>query len=420
MAATPSHGEDELTNSSSHVASAEDTYLALSEQYLPTRGGHVVLLHELCRRLGRASVLTGKLRGLPSRETVDGVDVRRINLSRVRFLRPESLALYGNLFIGGAGAVRQSRPSIILAARALPEGLIATLLGRMLGIPTAVFAHGEEITPWLCETPTARRRKGTAFAKGRLLWRTYRKADIIVANSRFTRSLLTDGGILPGKIALVNPGTDPRQFQPMPRDESLVDRLGLGGKRVLLTVGRLTWRKGQDMVIRALPEIVKAVPNCMYVICGAGPYEAGLRELTLSLRLDSRVLFIPNPSSEILPSIYNLSDVFVMPNRMAQASRDVEGFGIVFLEANACGIPVVGGRSGGTSDAVNDGETGLLVDGASPSEIASAVTRLLQDPALARRMGAAGRARVLREFTWDRAAGKLAAAIAASKALTCS
>ena len=154
-----------------------------------------------------------------------------------------------------------------------------------------------------------------------------------------------------------------------------------------MTVGRLMWRKGQDMLIRALPEIVKAVPNCVYLICGTGPYEAGLRELAQSLQVDSQVIFLGSLPSEHLPSLYNLSDVFVMPNRMSEKTRDVEGFGIVFLEANACEIPVVGGRSGGTSDAVADGESGLLVDGSSPGEIAGSVIRLLQDPILAQDNG---------------------------------
>ena len=130
-------------------------------------------------------------------------------------------------------------------------------------------------------------------------------------------------------------------------------------------------------------------------------------------------MFLGSRSAEHLPALYNLSDVFVMPNRTPEETRDVEGFGIVFLEANACEVPVVGGRSGGTSDAVADGETGLLVDGSSPAEIARAVTRLLQNPTLARRMGAAGRARVVREFTWDRAASQLAALIGNGKASTC-
>ena len=213
------------------LMAANRACLVLSEQYLPTKGGHITLLHELVKRLGQASVLTGRMQGLPDQETLDGVEVSRINLSRTRFLRPESLALYLNLLTQGARAVRRLRPSVILAARALPEGFIATLLGRMFKIPTGVFAHGEEITPWLGDVAVARRRRGTAFLKGRLLWRTYRNANVVIANSRFTRSLLSSGGIPAGKVALVNPGTDPQQFQPMPADEAMLRNWGCKARR---------------------------------------------------------------------------------------------------------------------------------------------------------------------------------------------
>ena len=209
-----------MPDSLAPLTAGNRTCLAISELYLPLKGGHIAVLHELCRRLGRVSVLTGRMRGLPVQETIDGVEVKRINLSRTRFLRPESLALYVNLLAQGASEIRRLRPSIILAARALPEGLIATLLGGIFRVRTAVFAHGEEITPWLGEAPAVqRRRRGTALVKGRLLWRTYRKTNVIVANSRFTHGLLMAGGIPPEKIALVNPGTDPQRFTPMPRDE---------------------------------------------------------------------------------------------------------------------------------------------------------------------------------------------------------
>jgi phosphatidylinositol alpha-1,6-mannosyltransferase len=342
---------------------------------------------------------------------VDGIEIDRIHLSRSRFLRPESLALYANLLIHGAAAVRRLRPTALVAARALPEGLVATTLGRLLRVPTAVFAHGEEITPWVAGAPAYQRRRGTAFVKGRMLWRTYRKADLIIANSRFTRGLLTGGGIAEEKVALVHPGTDPDVFKPMPRDEAWAAALGLAGRKVLLTVGRLMWRKGQDMVIQALPEILKAVPGTVYLVCGTGPYESGLRELAQSLGLGPHVIFLGEVAAERLPALYNLADLFVMPNRVSLRTRDTEGFGIVFLEANACEVPVIGGRSGGVPDAVADGETGLLVDGTDPHAIAGAVARILTESGLAARMGKAGRRRVCDALTWDRGAETLRAAL---------
>jgi phosphatidylinositol alpha-1,6-mannosyltransferase len=239
------------------------------------------------------------------------------------------------------------------------------------------------------------------------LWRTYRGAGLIVANSQFTSDLLTGGGIDPERIRIVHPGTNPERYKPLPKDPALRAELGLVGKKVVLTVGRLMWRKGQDMMLRAMPDILKAEPDTVYVMVGVGDYESGLRELSRSLGLEAHTRFLGEVPFDMLPRLYNQADLFVMPNRISEESRDLEGFGIVFLEANACEVPVIGGRSGGTSDAIAEGETGLLVDGTSPSEIGEAVLSLLKNPERARQMGVAGRARVVREFTWDHAARRL-------------
>ena len=393
-------------------AATKRDILLLSEQYLPVKGGHVVWLHEVSKRLEGVRVLTGRVRGLPRRESIEGVNVRRINLSRSWLLRPESAVLYANLFAQGAKEIMRNRPSVILAARALPEGLVAGALGRAFRVPSLVLAHGEEISPWTPSAPVPARRRITAVAKGWALWHTYREISMTVANSHFTRNLLIEGGISESAIAIVHPGTDPEQYRPMSRDEALAVQMGVGGKKVILTVGRLMWRKGQDMVLQAMPEILRAVPDVVYVIAGTGPYESGLRELAATLDVDSHVRFLGEVPFSLLPALYNLADVFVMPNRVSPRTRDLEGFGIVFLEANACGVPVVGGRSGGVPDAVADGETGLLVDGESPAEIAHAIIRLLKDPVLAGQMGRSGRERVCRTFTWSQSAEKVGALVA--------
>lgn len=382
-------------------------YLALSEQYLPLKGGHVVQLHELSRRIGEVRVLTSAMDGCPAHEAIDGVEILRIGLARWRCLRPESLFLYANLFLRGAMAILRQRPGTLVAARALPEGLVANALGRMFRVPRLVFAYGEEISPWTSDAPRPERRRWTAAVKGRLLWKVYHGADLVLACSHFTQGLLAAGGVDGAKLHVVYPGTDAGCYKPLPKDETLAERWGTQRRNVILTVGRLTGRKGQDMVLRALPAILEAVPNTLYLISGSGPFEPELRELAGQLNLSHHVRFLGEIPSPQLPWLYNLADVFVMPNRMTPVRRDLEGFGIVFLEASACEVPVIGGRSGGAPEAVADGETGLLVDGTSPRAISQAVIRLLQDRNLARRMGKAGRQRVLREFTWDRAAQRM-------------
>lgn len=380
--------------------------LCLTEYYLPRVGGHVIWLHEVCKRLGGALVLTARAPDQRRHEIIDGVRVRRIILRRWAFLRPESLALYANLMVQAALTCTRVRPAAILAARVLPEGLIANVVGRVFRVPSVVLAHGEEITSW-GKRDASRSASAAARWKPRALWNVYRKADQIVANSRFTRDLLVDGGINEDRVAIVHPGTDPARFRPMSKDQRLLGEWGLRGRKILLTVGRLSKRKGHDMVIRALPEILAAVPNAVYLIAGAGEYESVLRDLAKSLNVAPYVRFLGEVHSDELPTIYNLADVFLMPNRTLPDSNDVEGFGIVFLEASACAKPVIGGCSGGVPDAIVDGKTGVLVNGSSPGAISNAVLLLLTNSGLACRLGRTGRQRVCREFTWDHSAAKI-------------
>ena len=168
------------------------------------------------------------------------------------------------------------------------------------------------------------------------------------------------------------------------------------------TVGNLVARKGHDMVIRALPRVRQTVPDVTYLIIGDGPYRGQLEALAGALGVRDRVIFAGGIPNEELPPIYALSDLFVMPSRDQSEECDVEGFGVVFLEANACAKPVVGGRSGGICEAISDGVTGLLVDPNDPEDIANALVRLLTNSDLATRLGKRGRLRVVRDFSWER------------------
>jgi len=388
--------------------SEEARYLFLSEDYaLPPAGGHVVWLHEVARRLGGVRLLAGRRPQLPERTVYDGIDMRFIPLHRWRWVRPESLPLYVRFFVHGLRHGRRHPPRAVLAARILPEGLVANAVAHRLDVPSVVLAHGEEVNRLLPGKALRKRRRLTSALKRRFLWNAYRAADRIVANSRNTAELLAAGGIDPDKVAVVHPGTDPERFRPMGKDAELVRRYGLEGKKVVLTLGRLVIRKGQDMLIRALPRIRARVPEAVYLIVGRGGYESELRALARAEGVNDSVRFAGPADDADLPAVHNLADVFAMPNRLLPGSGDLEGFGIVFLEAGACEVPVVGGRSGGVPDAIDDGRTGLLVDGDRVEEIADAVVRILSEPALARRMGRAGRRRVLDELTWDHSAERI-------------
>jgi len=246
---------------------------------------------------------------------------------------------------------------------------------RWLGIKLINYIHGEEVTIEVGYRNFDQRRR-------KYLHRT----DAMVAVSRFTRNVLIEKmGVTPDKIELICNGVDLNRFQPAPKDTTLLDRYHLQGKRIILTVGRLVERKGIDMTLRALPRVLARYPDSHYLIIGKGPYQSTLETLTRTLQVEDHVTFAGSVPNAELAAHYCLCDLFVMPNREL-ADHDTEGFGLVFLEANACGKAVIGGRAGGAVEAVRDGENGLLVDGMNPDEIAAAIIRLFGDDALRQRL----------------------------------
>jgi len=383
-------------------------YISLAEIFaVPPSGGHVVFLHEICRRLGGVDLVTGNMEGEPSLRCFDGVNIHRIALPRWKYVRPESLPMYLSLFAHLLMECLRDKPKAFISSRVLPEGLIANAVGRLFGVPSVIFAHGEEAHRNRLGRRLPARRKVTAFLKRRSMWRTFNNANLILANSHFTADLMRSHMTDPSKVAVVNPGTDPERYYPMPKDVALAKSLGVDGKKVILSLGRLVIRKGQDKMIQAMPRILEKVPDAVYLIAGKGNYEQELRQLASSTGMNDQVRFMGLAEDEILPCLYNLADVFVMANREMPGSGDLEGFGIVFLEANACEVPVIGGRSGGVPDAIADGKSGLLVNGDSQDEIADAVIHLLTKPEIAQEMGRFGRQRVCRELSWDHSAERV-------------
>lgn len=382
-------------------------YICFSEYYLPQKGGHIVWLHEVCKRLGGVQVLTGRVNGFPLHERIENVEIKRINLSRLSALRPESLFLYANFIARGILAALSVRPVAILAARVLPEGLVGGIIGRILNLPVITLAHGEEIAVYGVRPHNARGQSSVARLKRCLIWKSYGMSTVIIANSRFTARLLQEGDIPPKRIRIIHPGTDPTVFCPRPKNYTKMREWGVREGPVLLTVGRLCDRKGQDVVLSAMPRILEEFPSVQYIVAGEGPKHAELVGIAKELGIDRSVRFLGLVDQEDLPELYNVADLFIMPNRILEGQGEVEGFGIVFIEASASGKPVIGGDSGGTEDSIQDGFAGLRIDGRKPHIVAEAVIRVLSAPDWARRLGEAGRQRVLRQFTWDHSAAQI-------------
>lgn len=283
-----------------------------------------------------------------------------------------------------------------------------SLVGRRLGPirRTFVAAHGRELLldPW------AGVPGGSALFAG-LRRHVIRRADGLFPVSRFTGRLLTDLGVVPDRIHVVPNGTDPAHFVPTD-GRAFRQRHGLGTHPLILTVGRLVPNKGIDTVIEALPKVLEEVPDALYVVAGTGPDRARLEAMATRLSVRSHLRFLGRIDDPELVSAYGAADVFVTLSRLEPPA--VEGFGLVFLEAGACGTPVVGSRSGGIEDAVADGESGLLIPPRDPAAAATALSRVLSDRGFAARLGRAGRARVLASGTWDHAAARIWTAITGS------
>ena len=289
--------------------------------------------------------------------------------------------------------VREHMADVALFGHGYPLPLLVPeLAGR--GVPSVVLTHGAEA--WLARTP------GVAAS---MRW-ALRRAAAVTAVSRWTARALEP--VIDAHVPrfLLKPAVDPDRFSPKEDGDAVRARHDLQGRALVLCVSRLVPRKGQDILIQGMELLRELVPDAALLIVGDGPYRSSLEAAAAQAPVGS-VVFAGAVADEELPAHYASCDLFAMPCRSRWGGLEVEGFGIVFLEAAATSRAVVAGRSGGAAEAVEDGVTGLLVEGAEPKAVALTVARLLRDPEALARMGSAGRERVERAFTWVRQTGRL-------------
>ncbi|MBL7197577.1 MAG: glycosyltransferase family 4 protein [Candidatus Omnitrophica bacterium] len=223
---------------------------------------------------------------------------------------------------------------------------------------------------------------------------TFDRAKKITSISYFMKDKLAVRGIDALKIKVVYPGVDSARFVPRIDAKKIITKHGLENKKILLTVSRLDDYKGHDMVIKTLPRLISKFPDIVYLVVGEGPNERSLRKLIDELNLSNYVIFAGWVDDTTIPLYYNACDIFIMLSREVASEAKVEGYGLVFLEANACGKPIIAGRSGGVEDAVIDGVTGILVDPLDLEEIGRAVTKILNDKHYAELLGTNGLGRI--------------------------
>jgi phosphatidylinositol alpha-1,6-mannosyltransferase len=297
------------------------------------------------------------------------------------------------------GLLREHGCTAVWFGAAAPLGLMAPALRKAGAERLVATTHGHE-AGW-AQLPASRQ----------LLHRIGESTDTITYLGEYTRSRIA-GALSPeaaARMVQLPPGVDEKVFHAGSGGAEVRERLGLTDRPVVVCVSRLVPRKGQDTLILAMPRILASQPEAVLLIVGGGPYEKDLRRLARETGVTDSVRFTGAVPWSELPAHYGAGDVFAMPCRTRRGGLDVEGLGIVYLEASATGLPVVAGDSGGAPDAVLDGETGWVVRGGSPEEAADRIVALLGDPELRQNMGERGRQWVEERWRWDLLAEKLRA-----------
>ncbi|MFJ6724070.1 MULTISPECIES: glycosyltransferase family 4 protein [unclassified Streptomyces] len=366
--------------------------LIVTNDFPPRPGGIQAFLHNMALRLDPDRIVvyasTWK-RGREGAEATAAFDAEQpftVVRDRTTMLLPTPAVTRR-----ATGLLREHGCTAVWFGAAAPLGLMAPALRRAGAERLVATTHGHE-AGW-AQLPAARQ----------LLGRIGEATDTITYLGEYTRSRIAGAlsAEAAGRMVQLPPGVDEKTFHPGSGGDAVRARLGLTDRPVVVCVSRLVRRKGQDTLIRALPRVLAAEPDTVLLIVGGGPYEKDLRALAESTGVAASVRFTGAVPWSELPAHYGAGDVFAMPCRTRRGGLDVEGLGIVYLEASATGLPVVAGDSGGAPDAVLDGETGWVVRGDSPEDTADRITTLLADPELRTRMGQRGRTWVEERWRWD-------------------
>ncbi|MFD6491685.1 glycosyltransferase family 4 protein [Streptomyces sp. NPDC059944] len=372
--------------------------LIVTNDFPPRPGGIQAFLHNMALRLDPGQLVvyasTWK-RGHEGAEATAAFDAEQpftVVRDRTTMLLPTPGATRR-----AVGLLREHGCTSVWFGAAAPLGLMAPALRRAGARRIVATTHGHE-AGW-AQLPAART----------LLRRIGESTDTITYLGEYTRSRIA-AALTPeaaARMVQLPPGVDEGTFHPGSGGAGVRARLGLTDRPVVVCVSRLVPRKGQDTLVRAMPRVLAKHPDAVLLVVGGGPYEKDLRALVRDTGVAESVRFTGAVPWSELPAHYGAGDVFAMPCRTRRGGLDVEGLGIVYLEASATGLPVVAGDSGGAPDAVLDGETGWVVHGGSAEETADRVTTLLGDPELRRRMGERGRAWVEEKWRWDLLAERL-------------
>lgn len=368
---------------------SDSKILCITNDFGPRAGGIETFVIGLIERLPKGSVVvyTSKQEGSQP------FDQRWLDSFGVEVIRDRSRILLPSFRVGRnvRTLARERGITTVFFGAAAPLALLSHGLRRSGVQRIVALTHGHEVW-WSKVWPFswAMRRIGNGV-------------DNLTYLGEFTRSEISRALSKSAASAMIKiaPGIDTDHFSPRPDSLQLRNELKLVDKKVMISVGRLVHRKGQDTLIEALPQILLSVPDAHLIFVGEGPYKEYLVKRANDLDVSHAITFIGRIQYADLPRYICVGDIFAMPSRSRLAGLEVEGLGIVYLEASACGLAVIGGTSGGAPDAVIEGETGLAVDGTSSKAVAEAAITLLSDPERARQMGARGRQWIIDEWRWE-------------------
>ncbi len=366
--------------------------LLITGVFPPRVGGSGRWLWEVYSRLPREryAIVAGEHPQAEEFDRTHDLNVRRLPLafSDLGYFGLPGYLQYRRLARVIAQQIKGDSIKAIHCGALLPDAWIGRMLARKFKLPLLVYMHGEETC--------------YANASRQLNWmgqRILRDATLVIANSKNTETICRERwNVESARIRVLHPGVDCTRFVPAPRVLGVRERLGWGDRPVVLTVGRLQPRKGQDMLIRALPEIVRAIPNVLYAIVGDGDDYERLLGLSRELGVEQHVRFHRDLADDDLVRCYQQCDLFALPNR--QIGNDIEGFGMVLVEAQACGKPVLAGNSGGTAETMQPGVTGEIIDCTEPAQVAAKIVDFLRNGERLEQMGDAGRVWVKEKFDW--------------------
>lgn len=370
------------------VSRSDSRILCITNDFGPRAGGIETFVMGLIKRLPFGSVIVYT----SAQENSAPYDLKWLQEFGVEVVRDKSKILLptpGVAYCVNA-LVRERKIMTVFFGAAAPLGLLSRGL-RKAGVREIVaLTHGHEVW-WSKVFPFTLAMKSIS-----------RQVNTLTYLGEFTRNAISKSvtKVAAQSMVKIAPGIDTDHFSPQDARE-LRNELGLTEKKVIVSVGRLVHRKGQDVLIEAMPAIIKDVPEAHILMIGEGPYRSYLENRVKALGIEERITFIGRIQYADLPRYICVGDLFVMPSRSRLAGLEVEGLGIVYLEASACGLPVIAGDSGGAPDAVLEGETGLVVDGTQKTEVAAAVIELLLDPDRSQAMGIRGRRWIIQEWRWE-------------------